>query len=110
MVTTCAGAALLAAWGSWSAACALHGLHSPATPACFRPDLATIGGLSTLLALLGSSHASLRWRAAEVCATCVQNNPPVQRSFMDGGIIPRLLPLLCDDDAKVRVKGLLALR
>ena len=42
-------------------------------------DLTTIGGLPTLLSLLQDPHASLRWRAAEVVATCVQNNPPVQQ-------------------------------
>lgn len=38
---------------------------------CAR-DLHQIGGLLTLLALLASPHGSLRWRAAEVVATCVQ--------------------------------------
>ncbi len=42
------------------------------------PDLHKIGGLPVLLELLESPHASLRWRAAEVVATCVANNPPVQ--------------------------------
>ena len=42
-------------------------------------DLHTIGGLPTLLSLLQDSHACIRWRAAEVVATCVQNNPPVQQ-------------------------------
>ena len=42
-------------------------------------DLHTIGGLPTLLSLLQDSHASIRWRSAEVVATCVQNNPPVQQ-------------------------------
>ncbi len=49
-------------------------LPAPLCPA----DLHTIGGLPTLLGLLGSPHPSLRWRAAEVAATCVQNNPSVQ--------------------------------
>jgi hypothetical protein len=48
------------------------------TPASTCADLHKIGGLHTLLELLGSQHPSLRWRAAEVVATCVQNNPPVQ--------------------------------
>lgn len=42
-------------------------------------DLHTIGGLPTLLKLLQDPEASVRWRAAEVVATCVQNNPPVQQ-------------------------------
>ena len=32
-----------------------------------------------LLSLLRSQHASLRSKAAELVATCVQNNPPVQQ-------------------------------
>lgn len=38
----------------------------------YARDLHKIGGLGTLMALLASSHPSLRWRAAEVVATCVQ--------------------------------------
>jgi hsp70-interacting protein len=57
-------------------------------------DLSTIGGLHTLLHLLSSPHASLRWRAAEVIATCVQNNPEVQDAFLQGGVLPALWPLL----------------
>ncbi|GAB4821321.1 hypothetical protein N2152v2_008367 [Parachlorella kessleri] len=72
-------------------------------------DLHTIGGLPTLLDLLQSEHSSLRWRAAEVVATCVQNNPPVQQWFMEGGVLPLLLRLLDDEDVSCQVKGLLAL-
>lgn len=57
-------------------------------------DLSTIGGLQTLLNLLSSPHASLRWRAAEVIATCVQNNPEVQDAFLEGGVLPALWPLI----------------
>lgn len=49
------------------------------TPVVLAADLHTIGGLPTLLSLLQDPHASIRWRAAEVVATCVQNNPPVQQ-------------------------------
>lgn len=42
-------------------------------------DLNTIGGLPTLLDLLAGPHPSLRWRTAEVVATCVANNEPVQQ-------------------------------
>lgn len=41
-------------------------------------DLQTIGGLPTLMALLGDPAPVLRAKAAEVVATCAQNNPPVQ--------------------------------
>ncbi|DBA89950.1 TPA: hypothetical protein ACH3X2_004438 [Trebouxia sp. C0005] len=75
----------------------------------YARDLHTIGGLPTLLSLLQGSHASIRWRAAEVVATCVQNNPPVQQWFMEGGAMPKLLHLLHDEDASCRTKALLAL-
>ena len=42
-------------------------------------DLHKIGGLNTLLDLLECDQPSLRWRAAEVVATCMANNPPVQQ-------------------------------
>lgn len=41
-------------------------------------DLHTIGGLPTLLDVLGCPHPSLRWRAGEVVATCMQNNESAQ--------------------------------
>lgn len=74
-------------------------------------DLSTVGGLPTLLHLLSSSHPSLRWRAAEVLATCCQNNPEVQQVFFDNQVLQHLVPLLDDDttDTTVRVKALLAL-
>lgn len=72
-------------------------------------DLHTVGGLSALLGLLDAQHATLRWRAAEVIATCAQNNPHVQLAFVEDGVLPRLLPLLGDDHPAVRAKGLLAL-
>jgi hsp70-interacting protein len=70
-------------------------------------DLSAIGGLPTLVSLLGGPHASLRWRAAEVAAACAQNHPDVQAAFMAGGVLPALWPLLDDADATCRVKGLL---
>jgi hypothetical protein len=49
-------------------------------------DLHKIGGLPTLLELLDCRHPGLRWRAAEVVATCMANNPPVQQvSVLLGG-------------------------
>ncbi|KAG2483843.1 hypothetical protein HYH03_017299 [Edaphochlamys debaryana] len=76
----------------------------------YARDLHKIGGLPVLLELLASPHPSLRWRAAEVVATCVANNPPVQEWFLAGGVLPPLLALL--DPAQppaCRTKGLLAL-
>ena len=55
-------------------------------------DLHTIGGLPTLLGLLQDPHASIRWRAAEVVATCVQNNPPVQQVCAS---LPYVQAILC---------------
>ncbi|KAI8476191.1 MAG: armadillo-type protein [Monoraphidium minutum] len=72
-------------------------------------DLHKAGGLDTLLALMRCPHASLRWRAAEVAATCMANNPPVQRWFMDGGAAAPLMALLRDASPVVRTKALLAL-
>lgn len=71
-------------------------------------DLSSIGGLQTLLSLLHSPHPSLQWRAAEVMGTCVQNNPPVQESFFQGGAMPAVWPLLDHADAICQVKALLA--
>ncbi|KAF6257132.1 armadillo-type protein [Scenedesmus sp. NREL 46B-D3] len=75
---------------------------------CAR-DLHKIGGLPTLLSLMSSPHPSLRWRAAEITATCMANNPPVQRWFMEGGALPPLLGLLADSHVVVRTKAVLAL-
>lgn len=75
----------------------------------YARDLHKIGGLPTLLSLLSSPHPSLRWRAAEIAATCMANNPPVQRWFMEGGALPPLLALLADSHPVVVTKALLAL-
>lgn len=56
-----------------------HASHACVLKCCMHADLHTIGGLPTLLKLLQDPEASVRWRAAEVVATCVQNNPPVQQ-------------------------------
>ncbi|BDA45863.1 probable Hsp70 nucleotide exchange factor FES1 at N-terminal half [Coccomyxa sp. Obi] len=75
----------------------------------YAKDLTHIGGLPTLLGLLGSAHAPVRASAAEVVATCVQNHPPVQMHFLEGGVLPRLLQLFQDPDPTCRRKALLAL-
>lgn len=46
----------------------------------FARDLRSIGGLPVLMSLMQSPHTSLRWRAANVIATCCQNHLPVQVS------------------------------
>jgi hsp70-interacting protein len=44
----------------------------------FARDLRSIGGLPVLKALMQCTHISLRWRAADVVATCCQNFSAVQ--------------------------------
>jgi len=75
----------------------------------YARDLHKVGGLDTLLALMACAYPSLRWRAAEVAAACMANNPPVQRWFMEGGAAAALMGLLGDADAICRTKALLAL-
>ena len=53
-------------------------VHTSYCSSGYAADLAMIGGLPTLLRLLGSPRPGLRARAAEVLATCAQANPPVQ--------------------------------
>ena len=45
----------------------------------YTRDLRPIGGLPTLLGLLGSEEASLRTRAAAIIGASAQNNEPVQQ-------------------------------
>lgn len=71
-------------------------------------DLSTIGGLSTLLNVMDSQIPSLQWRAAEIIATCAQNNPEVQESFYDGDVMPYVWNLLDSNDDTCRLKALLA--
>lgn len=75
----------------------------------YAKNLQQIGGLSMLLELLESPHPRLRWRAAEVVATCVQNNPSVQKSFKAGGVLPPLMALLTDEDMTCQQKAVLAI-
>lgn len=71
-------------------------------------DLSTIGGLSTLLRVIDNGVPCLQWRAAEVIATCAQNNPEVQASFFRDGVMPKIWDLLSSEDATCRLKALLA--
>lgn len=70
-------------------------------------DLSSIGGLSTLLHVLDSGVPSLQWRAAEVIATCAQNNPEVQSSFFHGGVMDPIWALLDSQDDTCQLKALL---
>jgi hsp70-interacting protein len=72
-------------------------------------DLSSIGGLSTLLHVLDSGIPSLQWRAAEVIATCAQNNPEVQTSFFHGGVMDPVWALLDSEDDTCQLKALLGI-
>lgn len=75
-------------------------------------DLHLIGGLRPVIACVCSSHSSVAWRAANVLATAVQNNPKAQDWAYQFGVVPVLLramdPATEHDDEKVRVKALTA--
>uniref|UniRef100_A0A7S0VY40 Nucleotide exchange factor Fes1 domain-containing protein n=1 Tax=Polytomella parva TaxID=51329 RepID=A0A7S0VY40_9CHLO len=60
----------------------------------YARDLHRIGGLPTLLLILRGPHVSLSWRAAEIIATCAQNNPPVQKWFLEANALSPLLDVL----------------
>lgn len=52
--------------------------------------------------LLSDKEPSLRWRAAEVIATCAQLNEPVQKDYLEADCISKLLQLLSDEDPTCR--------
>lgn len=57
-----------------------------------------------------SNVSSLRWRAADTLAVCVQNNPYCQNAAMDMNILPMLCKLLeTDQSVEVRIKALFAI-
>ncbi|KAF0756876.1 hypothetical protein AaE_004455 [Aphanomyces astaci] len=69
-----------------------------------------IGGLASVLHLFDSPRASIRSGAAEVFATCAQNNPPVQKAGLDGHMLEALSKLAQEDvDTTVRVKAILGI-
>ncbi|RHY30953.1 hypothetical protein DYB32_003895 [Aphanomyces invadans] len=69
-----------------------------------------IGGLPSVLLLFSNPRASIRAGAAEVFATCSQNNPPVQKAGLDGHVLEALSKLAQDDpDTTVRVKAILGI-
>ena len=75
----------------------------------FCPDFHKIGGFEFLSSLFRSSHTGLRWRAAFLLGTVVQNNPYCQERALEMGLLPMLLQLVDKDpDMKVRVKALFA--
>jgi hypothetical protein len=62
-----------------------------------------------IIELILYAPPSLQWRAAEVVANCVQNNPAAQEYFMQAGIMDPLMLLLENDDLMCQIKALLAL-
>ncbi|CAJ1076876.1 hsp70-binding protein 1 [Xyrichtys novacula] len=73
-------------------------------------DLMTLGGLDLCLSkYLCHAQSGLRWRAAELIASCAQNMPQVQIHLLSIGALPKLLQLIdSDPHPTVRVKALYA--
>lgn len=70
----------------------------------------TLGGLELCLSLyLCHGQSGLRWRAAELIASCAQNMPQVQLHLLSNGALSKLLQLTdSDPNPTVRVKALYA--
>uniref|UniRef100_A0A3Q3X2K9 Nucleotide exchange factor Fes1 domain-containing protein n=1 Tax=Mola mola TaxID=94237 RepID=A0A3Q3X2K9_MOLML len=73
-------------------------------------DLMVLGGLELCTSqYLCHVQSELRWRAAELIATCAQNMPQVQVHLLSIGTLPKLLQLTdSDPHPTVRVKALYA--
>ncbi|XP_028267681.1 hsp70-binding protein 1 isoform X2 [Parambassis ranga] len=73
-------------------------------------DLMILGGLELCVSqYLCHVQSGLRWRAAELIASCAQNMPQVQEHLLSMGALPRLLQLTdSDPNPTVRVKALYA--
>ncbi|XP_041813566.1 hsp70-binding protein 1 [Chelmon rostratus] len=73
-------------------------------------DLMVLGGLDLCLSqYLCHAQSGLRWRAAELIASCAQNMPQVQVHLLSIGALPKLLQLTdSDPHPTVRVKALYA--
>lgn len=73
-------------------------------------DLMTLGGLQLCVSrYLSHEQSGLRWRAAELVASCSQNMPQVQIHLLDIGTLPKLLQMAdSDPHPTVRVKALYA--
>lgn len=61
-----------------------------------------------VIAYLKSRHGSLRWRAAEIVGTVVQNDATAQQQAMDVGTLPLLLEAFDSGDDQVRKKVIYA--
>ncbi|XP_068584135.1 hsp70-binding protein 1 [Cebidichthys violaceus] len=73
-------------------------------------DLMTLGGLDLCISqYLCHAQSGLRWRAAQLIASCAQNMPEVQVHLFGLGALPKLLQLTdSDPHPTVRVKALYA--
>lgn len=73
-------------------------------------DLMTLGGLDLCSSqYLCHAQSGLRWRAAQLIASCAQNMPEVQVYLLSIGALPKLLQLTdSDPNPTVRVKALYA--
>nr|XP_046272309.1 hsp70-binding protein 1 [Scatophagus argus] len=73
-------------------------------------DLMILGGLELCVSqYLCHTQSGLRWRAAELIASCAQNMPQVQVHLLSIGALPKLLQLTdSDTHPTVRVKALYA--
>ncbi|GAA6226135.1 hsp70-binding protein 1 [Lates japonicus] len=73
-------------------------------------DLMILGGLELCLSqYLCHVQSGLRWRAAQLIASCAQNMPQVQVHLLSIGALPKLLQLTdSDPHPTVRVKALYA--
>ncbi|KAK9534861.1 hypothetical protein VZT92_007281 [Zoarces viviparus] len=73
-------------------------------------DLMTLGGLDLCISqYLCHAQSGLRWRAAELIASCAQNMPEVQVHLYGLGVLAKLLQLTdSDPHPTVRVKALYA--
>nr|XP_057905959.1 hsp70-binding protein 1 [Doryrhamphus excisus] len=73
-------------------------------------DLMVLGGLDVCVSkYLCHAQSGLRWRAAQLIASCAQNMPQVQVHLLKIGALPKLLQLTdSDPHPTVRVKALYA--
>lgn len=69
-----------------------------------------LGGLELCVSqYLCHAQSGLRWRAAQLIASCAQNMPQVQVYLLSTGALPKLLQLVdSDPNSTVRVKALYA--
>lgn len=73
-------------------------------------DFLKIGGLKVLLHCIGNPSSEIRWRALELAATILQNNPYVQDKFLEEKLMKIFIKIAEEDESnQVRVKAIYAL-